>query len=54
MLYEVITDGEFVAFAPHGFDENRQVQFAAAGNPERVAHRRFLHPEGDVGSYNFV
>ena len=35
--------GKFVAFAPHGFDKNCQMQYAAAGNYKTIAG--FFHPQ---------
>ncbi len=41
------------AFAPHGFDQDRQLQFAAAQHTERFRRVRIFHADGDVGKQLF-
>ena len=41
-------DREFVAFAPHGLDEDGQVEFAAAGDLERIGGLGLFDAHGDV------
>ena len=40
--------GEFVAFAAHGFDEDREVHFTASRDLEAVGGLAVLDSEGDV------
>ena len=40
---------QFIAFTAHVFQQNRQVQLAAAGHAEHVGIFRVFHAQGDVG-----
>ena len=40
--------GELEALAAHGLDQDRELQFAAAGDEERILVGRFLDLERDV------
>ena len=44
-----LADHQFEAFAAHGFDQNRQLQFAAAQHAEGFRSVGILHADGDVG-----
>ncbi len=41
-------DLEFIAFPAHGFDQDRQVQLAAAGDQESIGALGFGHSQGDI------
>ena len=43
-----LADGQLVALAAHGLDQDREVQQAAAGDLERVAVFGRLDAQGDV------
>ena len=43
-----LADGEFVALAAHGFDQNREMQHAATGDRELLGADNRLDPQGDV------
>ena len=42
-------DLELVALAPHGFDEDREVQLAASAHIEDVGGRAVLNAQRDIG-----
>ncbi len=42
------------AFAPHHFDEDGELQLAAAHHLERVGPAGFFHADGDVGQQFFI
>src|SRR5690606_1310526 len=42
-------NGQFIAFAAHGFEQDGQVQFAAAGDLEHRIVAGVAHPQGHIG-----
>ena len=49
-----LRDLQFIAFAPHGLDEDRQVQLSAAGHQKRVRGIRFIDAQRDIGLQFFI
>ena len=43
-----LADHQFVAFAPHGLDQNRQLQLAASHDATGFGTARFLNSKGDI------
>ncbi len=41
-------DGEFVSLAPHGFNEDGQMQFTTSRDHEAVGPSSIFHPQGDI------
>src|SRR4051812_23076759 len=46
--YLRLTDGQLIAFAPHVFDQHRQMQDAASRDRKGVAAFNLSHTESDV------
>ena len=44
-----LADSEFISLAAHGFNQDGQMQFAAAGNLESIRVLRIFYPEADIG-----
>ena len=49
-----MVDLQFIAFAPHGLDEDRQVQLSTAGHQKRVRGVRFIDAQRDIGLQFFI
>ncbi len=49
-----LADHQFKTFAAHGFDQNRELQLAAAENTERFRRIGVFDADGDVGEQLFL